>query len=210
FSMGSYLLHAVHVLPGVGLFGIGGVGVFNIHRDGEAAASLTRAGEGDALGVPPGAGDLVDGGAYDPALLHDDKHFVVILGHERSHEVAARLDDVGDLDPEPAAVLHPVFTQRRAFGVAALGVDEQVGVVGDDVHGEEGVPLAELHPDEPVGRPPGGPERRVGRGEAQRLALVGDEDDVLTLVGELRGDELVGRAALALAQPDRDDSAGAR
>src|SRR5699024_7005714 len=65
FSMGSYLLHAVHVLPGVGLFGIGGVGVFNIQRDGDDAVSLIRAGEGDALGVPPGAGDLVDGGAYD-------------------------------------------------------------------------------------------------------------------------------------------------
>src|SRR5699024_2241001 len=135
FSMGSYLLHAVHVLPGVGLFGIGGVGVFNIQRDGDDAVSLIRAGAGDALGVTPGAGDLVAGGEFDPSLLHDDEHFVVILGHERSHEVAARLDDVGDLDPEPAAVLHPVFTQRGAFGVAALGDDEQVGVVGDDVHG---------------------------------------------------------------------------
>src|SRR5699024_10804326 len=71
-----------------------------VTRDGDDAVARVGFRENDPLGGAPGEVDLADGGAHDLATLHDDEHLVVRAGEQGTDEVAAGLDEVGDLDPQ--------------------------------------------------------------------------------------------------------------
>ena len=92
------------------------------------------------------------------------------------------------------------------LGVPAVGRDEHVVAVGrTDVHGEQLVALAETHADDAGGRPAHRPQRLVGGGEADRLRLLADQQQVV-----LGGDQRGARYLVVLAQVDGDEAAGAR
>src|SRR5699024_8762237 len=89
--------------------------------DGDDPVALVGLGEDDALGVAAREADLGHRGPDDLAALHDDEHLVLRADEQRADEVTARLDEVGDLDPQPAAALDPVLLDGGALRVPALG-----------------------------------------------------------------------------------------
>lgn len=104
-------------------------------------------GEFDAAGVASGGADLVDVGADDFAAGHDDHDLVGFLDEACAGEFSGAFGDFGGADAEAAASLGSVFVDVCSFGEACFEHDEECGVVvvvGEGVHGEEVVVVAEF------------------------------------------------------------------
>src|SRR5215212_7103013 len=156
------------------------------HPDALGGAALPR----DRVGVHadgrPEVGDdheLVQSGTDDP---HAGQPAALPVGLHRDHTLSA-------------ASLRPVLGEGRALAETALGKDKQVGrVVGDHVHTENDVVLAERNTLDSGRGSAHGPG--LGLGEADALAGAAHDNDLVAFRGVADGDQLV-----LAGEVDRDD-----
>src|SRR5918998_1299216 len=119
--------------------------------------------------------------------------------HPHALELAALAVGLERYDALAAAALGAELREGRALAEALLRDHEQVGrVVGDHVHAEDDVALAEGQALDARGRPAHGP--RVALLEADALAVAAHHDDVGAVRDLAHGDQLV-----VVGEVDRDD-----
>src|SRR5215212_5827494 len=188
------------VAAGYGQVGRGGIGL-PIARD--LQSKLVRG----AVGVGGAGGDDLGYGAYRVAVHADgrpevgDDHELVQPGTDDPHAGQSAALPVGLHRDHSltAAPLGPVLRQGRALAETALGEDKQVGrVVGDHVHREYDVVLAERNALDPGRGSAHGPG--LGLGEADALAVAAHDDDLIAFRGVAHRDQLV-----LAGEVDRDD-----
>src|SRR5919112_383913 len=190
------LLQSELVRCAIGVGGAGGddlgYGAYRVaapqvhHPDALGGAALPR----DRVGVHadgrPEVGDdheLVQPGTDDP---HAGQSAALPVGLHRDHTLSA-------------ATLRPALGEGRAFAETALGKDKQVGrIVGDHVHTENDVVLAERNALDPGRGSAHGPG--LGLGEADALAVAAHDDYLVAFRGVADGDQLV-----LAGEVDRDD-----
>ena len=169
---------------------------------------------------PVGPEVVVDRAAHDLAALGDREHLVAVDDDEGADQVAALL--VGQrhrLDAEAAARLQAVVGDPRALGEAAVGDGEDVlrldrgPLLGRDLLGPDHrhrqhrvARLRNFMPGDAGRRPAHRPQLGVVGAEPDRLALAGDQQDVVVGLDQLGADQLV----VVLAEVDGDHAGLAR
>src|SRR4051794_6585890 len=178
--------------------------VLDVARDGQQRGGLTQVHQADPLRLSTGLPDLAGGGPDHTSGGGDRVQLVVESDDERSHQRATPAVVLERQHALPAPTLHRVVLDRGALGIPARG-GHQHEPVGLD-HGEREQPVAgvETHPEHAGRRAAHRAQRLIAGVEPDRLALGGDQQQVVGRRAQHGADELV-----VFAEVDADEAAGA-
>src|SRR6185312_12384352 len=179
--------------------------VLGVARDGQQRGGVAQVHQTHPLGLPACFAHLAGRGPDHPTGRGDRVQLVVDADDERADQRATPAVVLDGQNALAASTLNGIVLDRRALGVAARGGDEDEHAFLHDGERQQLIAAVEPHPQHAGGGPAHRAQHLVARGEPDRLALGGDEQQVVGGRAEHGADQLV-----VLAEVDADEAARAR